>query len=131
MANCDGEFATRTWTNSLSFATTLVRADEEREGENRREGGGEDGAMKAYHEVLANITLVLAVIHVAGVLWASLAHHENLVLAMSTGRKRSDESERNEAFHATPSAGANATPTVAGRPPEPWLMPCLCWSAQE
>ena len=42
------------------------------------------------HEVLANLTLVFIVVHVAGVLFSSLSHRENLILAMINGRKRGD-----------------------------------------
>ena len=40
------------------------------------------------HEVLAELLLVAIALHVAGIIHASLRHHENLVLAMITGRKR-------------------------------------------
>jgi cytochrome b len=40
------------------------------------------------HEALANVTVVLIVFHVLGVLFASFEYRENLVKAMITGRKR-------------------------------------------
>ena len=49
--------------------------------------GGLQGMWEEVHEVFANGTVLLIVIHVLGVIVSSLIHKENLVRAMFTGRK--------------------------------------------
>ena len=45
------------------------------------------------HEAAANLSLLLVVVHVGGVLVSSALHHENLVKAMLTGRKMREEDD--------------------------------------
>lgn len=61
--------------------------EDERDDERDRERGG-DNAWEDLHESLANLMLLLIVLHVGGVAVASLAHRENLVWSMITGLKR-------------------------------------------
>ena len=80
----------------LASARGLVIAGahaEENEGRSESGAGRESGAgiVGDLHGALANITLGLVMLHILGVCVASVVHRENLVGAMFSGRKRSDD----------------------------------------
>lgn len=47
-------------------------------------------SIAAWHDIGTNIALMMILLHLLGVLYASLLHRENLPLAMITGRKKSE-----------------------------------------
>jgi cytochrome b len=54
-------------------------------------GQGEGGVASEIHGLLANLTLLLIIVHVSGVLVTSVVHRENLAAAMIHGWKRSGD----------------------------------------
>lgn len=81
------------------------------------EVGGE--LFEELHEALAAAMLTVALLHVAGVIVGSLAHRENLVRAMLTGRKLGEPAE------AIGAARLWAVPLLLG-----WVAACAWWLAR-
>lgn len=78
-------------------AATTYREDDDddHEGEAHEDGEHEGGGdlLESLHKFFVYLTLGLVALHVLGVIASSLAHAENLVRAMITGRKRADDAE--------------------------------------
>lgn len=79
-------------TSSLNTASvTQAHADDDQDkqlGRKRQIDEAKEEFWEEIHEIFANLALLLVGLHVAGVLFSSYAHKENLVKAMFTGRKK-------------------------------------------
>jgi cytochrome b len=72
------------------LVTAAYADDKEREHAGRPQENMGENAVGELHELFANITLGLVILHILGVGLASIVHRENLVLAMITGSKRAE-----------------------------------------
>lgn len=72
---------------TTATATDLAVPEEDEDDERGETEGGE-GVWGEIHELAANLTLVLVILHILGVAAASYAHKENLPRSMVTGEKR-------------------------------------------
>jgi len=73
---------------SPDLGISRAYADEEKEDGETSAAYGAGELFEEIHDVLANLTMLLVILHIGGVVLASFVHRENLVKAMVTGKKR-------------------------------------------
>lgn len=71
------------WEAPAIVAQALADDDDQEDRES-----GEGGVWEELHEALAHLTFLLVLVHIGGVILASIVHRENLTRAMITGWKR-------------------------------------------
>jgi cytochrome b len=74
--------------SSRMVAIDLDDDDDKSAHEDEVSGDAREEFWEETHEILTNLMLLLIGFHIAGALWGSYAHKENLIKSMFTGRKR-------------------------------------------
>jgi cytochrome b len=73
---------------SYTIQAPISSAYADEDEENEVDENAAEEFWEEIHELFANLVLLLAGLHVAGVLLSGYLHKENLIRAMVTGRKR-------------------------------------------
>lgn len=89
-AKAEGEGPLAGWVTPAVTAAGVPVTDPSVSPQDRKAVKRQYRMLKEVHEIAANLTLLLVILHVGGVALASLVHRENLPRSMVTGRKRAD-----------------------------------------